>query len=72
MHPILGKNFGVREEIDLIDYSVTPNRLYKYLLTYCDHSIKIANAQPLTNKHLITIACALLSIFGATGPLDIL
>ena len=43
LHPILIKNFDTRGQIDLIDYSTTPNGPYKYLLTYHDHSIKIAN-----------------------------
>ena len=72
LRPILTKNFGTRGQIDLIDYSATPDGPCKCLLTYCDHGIKIANARPLTTKHLMAVASALQSMFGVTGSPDIL
>ena len=72
LYPILTKNFGIRGQIDLINYSTTPDRPYKYLLTYHAYSIKVVNAQSLTNKYLMAIVYALLSMFGVTGPLNIL
>ena len=72
LHSILIKNFGTRGKIDFIGYSATSDRLYKYLLTYHNYSIKIANAQLLTNKYLMAVVHALLSMFGVAGLSDIL
>ena len=66
--PILTKNFGTRGQIDLINYSATPDGPCKCLLCYCNHRIKVANCRPLTNKDLMAVAHSLLSMFGVTGP----
>ena len=72
LRPILTKNFGTRGQIDLIYYSATPDGPRKCLLACCDHGMKIANAKPLTAKHLIAAAHGLLSVFAVMGPLDLL
>ena len=48
MRLMLTKNFGARGQVDLIDYSATPDSPQKYLLNYRDHGIKIATAKPVT------------------------
>ena len=56
----------------MVDYSTARDGLHEHLLCYCDHDIKIANCRLLTNKYLMAVACALLSIFWVTSPLDVL
>ena len=60
---MLTKNFSVRGQVNLIDYLATLDGLFKCLLNYQDHAIKLADTK---------IANALLNIFTMIGPSDIL
>jgi len=41
MQSILKSGFNMRGYIYLIDYSLMPDRLFKYLLSYYNHKIKV-------------------------------
>ena len=56
--PILTRNFSLRVQIDIVDYSTILDGPYKYLLKYHDYRIKVGQLRPLIIKILITVAYA--------------
>ena len=48
--PILTHGFGVRGQVDLIDYQSCADGEYKWLLVYVDHGIKWCDVRPLKSK----------------------
>ena len=68
MRNIITEGFGVRGQVDLIDFQSTPDGQFKYLLNYIDHGVKKLNCVPLTSKRASTVAYALCRIFTEQGP----
>ena len=64
-HPVAGiknivtKGFGVRGQVDLIDFQSMPEGDFKYLLNYLDHGVKKLNSMLLVFKKASRIAYAL-------------
>ena len=69
---IVTEGFGVRGQVDLIDFQSMPDGLFKYLLNYIDHGVKKLTSIPLTSKRASSVAFALLTIFTDMGPPSIL
>jgi hypothetical protein len=67
INDIVTKGFGVRGQVDLIDFQSMPDRDFKYLLNYIDHGVK-----KLTSNPLVFNAYALVTIFTEQGPPSIL
>ena len=44
---IITEGFGVRGQVDLIDFQSTPDGPFKYLLNYIDHGVKKLTCVPL-------------------------
>ena len=64
--------FGVRGQVDLIDFQSMPDGSFKYLLNYIDHGVKKLTSIPLTSKRAVSVAFALYCIFTEQGPPSIL
>ena len=69
---IVTEGFGVRGQVDLIDFQIMPDGLFKYLLNFLDHGVKKLTSIPLTSKRASSVAFALLTIFTEQGPPSIL
>ena len=69
---IVTEGFGVRGQVDLIDFQIMPDGEFKFLLHYIDHDIKKLTSVPLFAKHALSVAVALLGIFTEQGPPSIL
>ena len=65
---IVTEGFGVRGQVDLIDFQSMPDGEFKFLLNYIDHGIKKLTSVPLVAKHASSMAFALLGIFTEQGP----
>jgi hypothetical protein len=60
--------FGVRGQVDVIDFQSMPDGDFQFLLNYIDHGIKKLTSIPLVAKQAASIALALLMIFTKQGP----
>jgi hypothetical protein len=69
---IVTEGFGVRGQVNLIDFQSMPDGDFKYLLNYLDHGVKKLNSMPLVFKKASSIAYALVTIFTDQGPPSIL
>jgi hypothetical protein len=69
---IVTKGFGVRGQVDLINFQSMPHGEFKFLLNYIDHGIKKLTSTPLVVKHVLSMAVALQAIFTEQGPPNIL
>ena len=69
---IVTDSFGIRGQVDIIDFQSMPNGMFKYLLNYIDHGVKKLTSIPLANKQASCVAFALFTIFTEQGPLSIL
>ncbi len=69
---IVTEGFGVRGQVDLIDFQSMPDGPFKYLLNYIDHGVKKITSIPLTSKRATSVAFALFTIFTKQGPPTIL
>jgi hypothetical protein len=69
---IVTEGFGVRGQVDLIDFQSMPDGEFKFLLNYIDHGIKKLTSVPLVAKRASGVALALLGIFTEQGPPAIL
>ena len=69
---IVTEGFGVRGQVDLIDFQSMPVGAFKFLLNYIDHGVKELTSIPLTSKRASSVAFALLTIFTDQGPPSIL
>ncbi len=69
---IVTEGFGVRGQVDLIDFQSMPDGEFEFLLNYIDHGIKKLSSTPLVAKRASSIAIALLAIFTEQGPPSIL
>ena len=69
---IVTDGFGVRGQVDLIDFQSMPDGEFKFLLNYIDHGIKKLTSIPLVAKRASAAAYALLTIFTEQGPPSIL
>jgi hypothetical protein len=69
---IVTERFGVRGQVDLIDFQSMPDGDFKYLLNYLDHGVKKLNSMPLVFKKASCIAYALVTIFTDQGLPSIL
>lgn len=65
---IITEGFGVRGQVDLIDFQNTPAGSFKFLMNYVDHGVKKLTCTPLTSKRASTVAYALVRIFTDQGP----
>eukprot|EP01082_Thalassiosira_pseudonana_P015915 g13611.t1 g13611 contig9:47905-48735(-) len=65
---IVTKGFGVRGQVDLVDFQSMPDGKFKFLLNYVDHGIKKLTCIPIVAKRASTVALALLTIFTEQGP----
>jgi hypothetical protein len=65
---IITAGFGVRGQVDLIDFQSMPDGEFKFLLNYIDHGIKKLTSIPIVAKRASTVALALLNIFTEQGP----
>ena len=64
---IVTEGFGVRGQVDLIDFqSIMPDGEFKFLLNYIDHGIKKLTSVPLVAKRASSVAVALFGIFTET------
>eukprot|EP00873_Tetraselmis_striata_P039979 jgi/Tetstr1/460243/TSEL_000478.t2 len=58
--PILSHGkYGVRGQVDLIDYQSSEYAGYRFLLTYVDHGLKLGFTFPLPNKQVHLSSCKL-------------
>ncbi len=64
--------FGVRGQVDLIDFQSMLDGAFCYLLNYIDHGIKKLTSTPITAKQATSTALALFNIFTEQGPLLVL
>lgn len=72
VRPITSKDFNVRGQVDLIDLQSTPDRGFKWLMNYQDHSTKFLHLRPLKSKRAAEVAFELLKIFLEFGAPHIL
>ena len=56
------------DECDIIDLQSMADGVFKYLLNYIDHGVKLLFSVPLTSKCTSAIALALYHIFCTIGP----
>jgi hypothetical protein len=63
---ILTEGFGIRGQVDLIDFQSMPDGEFKFLFNCIDHGV------PLVAKRASSVAVALLGIFTEQGPPSIL
>ena len=70
--PILTRGLGARGQVDLIDFQAYPDGVFKHLLVYVDHGIKMCWLTPIVDKRASTVAFALFQIFCFMGPPAIL
>jgi hypothetical protein len=69
---IITFGFGVRGQVDLIDFQSMPDGSFLFLLNYIDHGVKKLTSIPLVAKQASSVAFALLTIFTEQGPPSIL
>jgi hypothetical protein len=69
---IVTDGFGVRGQVDLINFQSMPDGVFKYLCNYIDHGVKKMTSIPLSGKQASSIAFALLTIFTKQGSPSIL
>jgi len=69
---IITDGFGVRGQVDLIDFQSMPDGEFKYLLNFIDHGIKKLTSVPLVAKRASSVGMALFGIFTEQGPPSIL
>jgi hypothetical protein len=69
---IVTNGFGVRGQVDLIDFQSMPDGDFKYLLNYLDNGVKKLTSIPLVFKKVQSVAYALFTIFMEQGPPSIL
>jgi hypothetical protein len=69
---IVTDGFGVRGQVDLIDFQSMPDGVIKYLCNYINHGVKKLTSIPLSGKRASSVAFALLTIFTKQGPPSIL
>jgi hypothetical protein len=65
---IITTGFGVRGQVDLIDFQSMPDGSFRFLLNYIDHGIKLLYSSPIVAKRASTIAIALYELFCYIGP----
>ena len=66
--PILTRGLGARGQVDLIDFQAYPDGVFKHLLVYVDHGIKMCWLTPIVAKRASTVAFALFQIFVLWDP----
>ncbi len=69
---IVTKEFGVRGQVDMIDFQSMPDGRFQFFMNCIDHGIKKLTATPLVAKRAMGVAVALLNIFNEQGPPSIL
>ena len=69
---IITEGFGVRGQVDLVDFQSMPDGNFKFLLNYIDHGVKKLTSIPIIAKRASCVAVALLTIFTEQGPPAIL
>ena len=70
--PIVTNGFGVRGQVDLIDFQSMPDGNFNFLLNYVDHGIKFCVVKPLHRKTAKAVAYALYDTFTLIGCPQIL
>ncbi|GFU68908.1 SCAN domain-containing protein 3 [Trichonephila clavipes] len=65
--PIVSRDFNRCGRVDLVDLQSIPDRNYKWLLHYQDHTTKFSFLRPLTSKRATEVALELLKIFLEVG-----
>ncbi len=58
LRPIITQGFGVRGQVDLIDFQSVPDGEFRFLLNYIDHGIKFLFSIPIVRKRASCIALA--------------
>ncbi|GFU16239.1 SCAN domain-containing protein 3 [Trichonephila clavipes] len=69
---IVSRDFNYRGQVDLVELQSIPDRNYKWLLHYQDHTTKFSFLRPLTSKRAIEVALEQLKIFLEVGCIRIL
>jgi hypothetical protein len=69
---IVTEGFGVRGQVDMIDFQSMPDGCFQFLMNYINHGIKKLTATPLVAKCAMGVALALLNIFTEQGLPSIL
>jgi hypothetical protein len=69
---IITEGFGVRGQVNLIDFQSMLDSPFKFLINYIDHGVKKLTSIPLTSKRASSVAFALFTIFTEQGPPSIL
>lgn len=72
VRPIVSKDFNERGQVDLIDFQSLPDKQYKWIMNYQDHSTKFLFLRPMETKRAEEVASNLLSIFLLIGAPKIL
>ncbi len=68
LRPIITHGFGVRGQVNLINFQSMPDGVFHFLLNYIDHGIKILSSVPIVRKRASCVAYALIQIFTVYGP----
>ncbi len=69
---IVTERFGVRGQVNMIDFQSMSDGRFQFLMNYIDHGIKKLTATPLVAKRAMSVVLALLNIFTKQGPPSIL
>ena len=72
VRPIISKDFNERGQVDLVDFQSLPEKQFKWILNYQDHSTKFLFLRPMETKRAEEVASNLLSIFLLIGAPKIL
>ncbi|XP_064098058.1 KRAB-A domain-containing protein 2-like [Macrobrachium nipponense] len=70
--PILSKDYGSRDQVDLVDMQSCAKGKYKWIMVYQDHITKYCILRPLTSKRAAEVAFQLMDIFLMFRALQIL
>jgi len=64
---IITNGFGVRGQVDLIDFQSMPDGTFRFLLNYIDHGIKMLFSDPIVAKRASCVALVLFQMFCLIG-----
>jgi len=64
---IITNGFGVRGQVDLIDFQSMPDGNFRFLLNYIDHGIKLLSSDPIVAKRASCVTLVLYQIFCLFG-----
>ena len=70
--PLISRGLGERGQVDLIDMQSMPDGVFKFIMNYTCHGIKICSLEALCTKQCRAVAWALYQLFCFIGPPAIL